>query len=407
MNSVEILFLGGVFAPENEAEVLTHTKKGVEFSANQMQIKIISALRELVPTHVLSAPFIGHYPNQSDWAYFRGFSEVQTLCEYVSFNNLWGYRNISRTAALIRKMQPFLERKDSRKLIVVFCTHDPFLAAAAHAKRKDPDIRICLIAPDLPQYMNLEANRSWFYDFCKQFDIRAIQNHIRTVDASIVLTEDIAASLQLNDRPYAVVEGIVDRLPEITPTERAADGTMNIVYAGKLYERFGVRTLVEAFRAIQDPRCRLILCGNGDAVAFIRDAAHSDPRIQYAGQVSPREVQAYLRRAAVLVNPRPNNEAYTRFSFPSKDIEYLLQGKPVVAFMLDGMPACYRDFLYEIQPTNDPVKALKTALEDAMFAPQEEIWRKYLAYREYASRNLMASEVARKILQISFSQGMK
>lgn len=64
------------------------------------------------------------------------------------------------------------------------------------------------------------------------------------------------------------------------------------------------------------------------------------------------------------MNPRPNNESYTKYSFPSKDIEYLLSGKPTVAFLLDGMPECYRDFLYVI----DQNKEITSAIHDALAA---------------------------------------
>ena len=59
---MDVLFLCGVFAKENEAEVIAQAKKSVEFSANQMQLKLISGLKEVADTQVISAPFIGHYP---------------------------------------------------------------------------------------------------------------------------------------------------------------------------------------------------------------------------------------------------------------------------------------------------------------------------------------------------------
>ena len=65
---MDVLFLCGVFAKENEAEVIAQAKKSVEFSANQMQLKLIRGLKEVTDTQVISAPFIGHYPNQSIYA---------------------------------------------------------------------------------------------------------------------------------------------------------------------------------------------------------------------------------------------------------------------------------------------------------------------------------------------------
>ena len=138
------------------------------------------------------------------------------------------------------------------------------------------------------------------------------------------------------------------------------------LYAGKLYFRFGIRSLVEAFSLLQDSSYRLILCGNGDAVEYLQKCAMEDSRIILPGQVSPEKVQEYISSAAVLVNPRPNNEEYTKYSFPSKDIEYLSSGKPTVAFLLDGMPKCYQDFLYVVDPNRDISCAISDALKAAI-----------------------------------------
>ena len=247
---MDVLFLCGVFAKENEAEVIAQAKKSVEFSANQMQLKLIRGLKEVTDTQVISAPFIGHYPNQSRSLRFSGFTNPQYICRYVSFNNIWGFRNLSRARALKKAVRAFALDGNEEKLIIVYSAHDPFLAAAAYAQKLNPKIRICFIVPDLPQYMNLEAKRGFLYNFFKGFDIKSIKEHIKCVDTSVVLTEAMAKALQLTDRPYVVAEGIVDSITENRNSTAHAE-TVNIVYAGKLYFRFGIRSLVEAFSLLQ------------------------------------------------------------------------------------------------------------------------------------------------------------
>lgn len=131
---MDVLFLCGVFAKENEAEVIAQAKKSVEFSANQMQLKLIRGLKEVTDTQVISAPFIGHYPNQSRSLRFSGFTNPQYICRYVSFNNIWGFRNLSRARALKKAVRAFALDGNEEKLIIVYSAHDPFLAAAAYAQ---------------------------------------------------------------------------------------------------------------------------------------------------------------------------------------------------------------------------------------------------------------------------------
>lgn len=399
---MKVLMLSGVFAKENEKEVVRHARAAVEFSANLFQQKLIDGFRNLdLDFRVLSAPFVGSFPNASDIFHFRGFEDEQTLCEYVTFNNVWGLRNFSRAASLKKALRGFSADPDPRKLILVYCPHTPFLEAAVYAKKLDPRIRICLYVPDLPQYMNLKANRSLVYDVAKSYDIAVMNRLMKAVDSFILLTEQMKDLLPVGKKPYAVIEGLVSEIGEPAP---ASDEKI-ITYTGKLDEKFGIKVLVGAFSRIADPDCRLVLCGRGDCDAYIRQAAETDSRIRPMGQVLPEEALQWQKRAAVLVNPRPNNEDYTKYSFPSKDIEYLLTGKGVVGCLLDGMPREYGDFLFEVRPDAVPECALARALEAAL-ADKDAAQQKYQAFRRYARQKLLAESAARTILQLSgFGQG--
>ena len=66
------------------------------------------------------------------------------------------------------------------------------------------------------------------------------------------------------------------------------------------------------------------------------------------GQVSLNEARALQKTADVLVNPRLNEGEYTKYSFPSKTMEYLSTGRPVVCYKLDGIPDEYDKHLMEV-----------------------------------------------------------
>lgn len=366
---MKVLMLCGVFAKENEQEVVRHARAAVEFSANLFQQKLIDGFRALrCDFSVISAPFVGACPTASDIVHFSGFEDEQDLCSYVTFNNIWGVRNFSRACSLKKAVKPFIEHQDDQKLIVVYCAHTPFIEAAVYAKRKDPRIKICLYVPDLPQYMNLSANRCWLYDFAKTYDIAVMTRLMHKVDSFVLLTEQMKDVLPVGDKPYRVIEGIITR-QELTSqaVEKPEDGLVRVVYTGKLNRRFGVKNLVDAFCLLPDPRYRLVLCGRGDCEAYIQEKCKTDSRICYLGQVTADVAKDWIRKADVLVNPRQNDEAYTKYSFPSKNIEYLLSGNPVVAYMLDGVPEEYRKFM-SIVP-DDGVDSLK----DTILAAQKSV----------------------------------
>lgn len=397
---MKILMICGYFAPENEAEVIEHANAAVEFSANEFQDKLIKGFSGAdAQVEVLSAPFIGSWPNASDIRVFQGFEKEQSRCRYVRFHNAWGYRNLSRAATLKKAVKPFALDPEPEKLILVYSAHTPFLEAAAYAKKLDPRIRVCFYVPDLPQYMNLRADRSRLYDIAKAFDNAKMRRYMACVDQYILLTEQMKACLPVEQKQWMVIEGILDgqRLEE-KPEPLCNDGPKYIVYTGKINEKFGVMNLVQGFSLLPDSDCRLVLCGSGDCMDAVRAAAEKDERIMVLGQIPPAEANAWQRRAAVLVNPRPDNEEYTKYSFPSKNVEYLLTGRPVAVCMLSGMPACYRDFIFDMgQGTPEEIQqALSLALE----ATPDETEQKHRAFLGYARERLAADKIVRRILEM-------
>ena len=53
--------------------------------------------------------------------------------------------------------------------------------------------------------------------------------------------------------------------------------------------------------------------------------------------------------ATLLVNPRPTGEEYVKYSFPSKTMEYMSTGTPVLTTVLPGMPKEYHPYVYLLE----------------------------------------------------------
>ena len=402
---MKVLILCGVFAAENEKEVIENSKSYVEFSANIFQKKLIDGFnRTECDLYVISAPFIGAYPLRCKKWFFKGFKTAQNKYRYINFINIWGIRNFSRSIAAKKAVKNFIADRDKNKLIVVYSAHTPFLQAAVYAKRKDPSIKICLFSPDLPNYMNLDANRSKIYDFAKKYDISLMHNLMSHVDAFVILTEHMKECLPIYDKPYIVAEGIFSDCAEYETIkkENETDGITRIVYAGKLNEKFGIKNLVDAFSLLTDINYRLILCGTGDCSDYVSNASEKDKRIIYTGQITPEESKNWQMRANVLINPRENNEEYTKYSFPSKNIDYLMTGKPVVAYMLDGIPKIYENFLYVIDENKSPAYAISEAIERAVKENADCGQERFLSFMKYAEEKLSAHKIANSIVKMCF-----
>ena len=392
---MDVLLLCGYFEPKYQDEISRKTKTWVENAANTFQQRLIMGLKEQeIDLKVVSAPFIGPWPTAYADKTFKGFEAGESVenVQYVHFNNIWGYRNISRTAALKKCVKDFINNSTSKKkAIIVYCPHTPFLEAAVYGKKLNRSVHIHMVVPDLPQYMNLSKKAHPVYDFFKKIDIQNMEKLIAQVDSFMLLTKYMADKLHVGNRPFIVIEGITDTKNISVASKK--DHGKKVAYAGKLVEAFGVKRLIEAFEMIDDPNASLYICGGGELKPYVEEMCKKDSRIHYYGVVPAEKANEILQNADVLVNPRQNDDEYTKYSFPSKNIEYLMTGNSVVAYMLDGMPSVYQKFLYT--PKENSIRALSGSIESALKAGKGRS-----EGQEYISKELNCRMVAKKILQL-------
>jgi glycosyltransferase involved in cell wall biosynthesis len=128
--------------------------------------------------------------------------------------------------------------------------------------------------------------------------------------------------------------------------KRAADGRFVITAAGGLREENGLLVILKAFSALRGEKYRLCVAGAGPLAKEIVAAAERDPRIQYLGMLRLEEVLCLYDRSDVLVNMRLTRALNTRYFFPSKLIEYLASGKPVITTCTGHAETEYAKFAF-------------------------------------------------------------
>lgn len=410
---MEMLFLGGVFSKEMEEEILNNSKGTVHYAANNFQWALIDGLMEVneINLEILSAAFVGTYPKEYKKLYYYGknggFYKNEVKLNSVSFNNIWGYRNISRKNSLIKSMDKFISKNDNSKVILIYSPHTPFLQAAVYAKQKDPSIQLCLVVPDLPIYMNLNDKKSILYQLLKKVDIRIFESILDAVDSFVLITEYMKDILKVGKRPYVVVEGLVNdsnRYINEENQDNKSEEIKTIVYTGTLNKKFGVLNLVEAFHQIDNPNLVLKICGRGDSFEEINNYAKKDKRIYNLGQITNEKSLELQRNSTVLINPRPNNEEFTKYSFPIKTMEYLLSGKPVIAYKLDGIPNEYNDYIYYIE--DNSILSIKNKICEVINLPRKERNEIGEKSRNYILENKSKNKVGLKIYNMISSNNV-
>lgn len=206
---------------------------------------------------------------------------------------------------------------------------------------------IAVIITDLPVHMVSDSRNLSFF---KRVYLKLGSFIIKHVDYYIGLTEQMNVEVNPLSKPFLVMEGLVDS--EIIYKENIATtkkAKRILLYAGGIYEKYGVKNLIEAFMGLKAEDTELHIYGSGDLEKEMPNYCTLDKRVLYFGVVSNSIVVKRLEDATILINPRPTTEEFTKFSFPSKNMEYMVSGTPLLTTVLPGMPKEYHEYVYLLE----------------------------------------------------------
>ena len=333
---------------------------GLDTAANLFQWNTINGLikADIGDLELVNCIPIGIWPNQYKKIFFKDESwEYDSIkCSEIGFINF----PLIKQKMRYEKVRTFIDvNMQDGDRVIVYSTYYPYIKALVECKK---NIDITLIVTDLPEHYDL-GDASIVKKFLRKVQNKKIYQCIKMINKFVLLTDAMKESLNVGERPYIIVEGIInEQLVEI-PTSRYKNKKI-VLYTGTLHYKYGIMNLLHAFGEINDSDIELWVCGKGEAEKDIEVLMEKDARIKYLGFKNHEEILKYQRMATVLVNPRTNDGEYTKFSFPSKTMEYMASGTPVVMYRLSGMPEEYLEYLFI--PNEETVQSLKETLEKVM-----------------------------------------
>ncbi len=345
-----VIFISGIADSVLHSKAILAAKSPHQSAANRFQNSLIDGLIQLKcgVVYSVSSPFFGSWPLNHAMPFIPSSVSCRLSGEVfytAGFVNIPGVKVFSKFLSIYNKCASLIREKSSRR-IICYSGNLPYIASLAALKFRFKDVVTCVILTDLPKY---PADCSFAYKFYMRLVEEPLFNMlIKHIDCCVVLTEHMIPELGLSSEKCVVVEGMYSSPISDVSAPTIANNNFKILYTGTLDFRYGIRELLDAMDHLRGYPISLTVCGQGVCADEVLARASSNPMINFVGYVPPEMIFDLQRSVDLLVNPRNNVGLYNRYSFPSKTMEYLASGTPVLMYKLDGVPSEYFQHVFFI-----------------------------------------------------------
>ena len=316
--------------------------------------------------------------------------------EIIAVGNV-KYISVGSNNSKLHKLNNFTEMRGyikkelkANKLEAIVCDAINPLASlnAVHFAKKKKVPAIAIVT-DIPEYMSRGK---------KGIFIRLTSYLMKKYDGYVLLTEAMNKLVNPKARPRIIMEGLCECESGV---EKHADGKTDMficLYTGSLNDGTGIEELIRAVSMMEDNRLELKIYGNGKLADWIIEESKNDGRIKYCGVVTNAEAVQAQREADLLINPRPDNIAYGNVSFPSKVMEYMASGTPLLTTKLPGIPEEYFNYLYAIEDCS--AKGIAMAISDVCSKNVEERAEKAASAKKFVLQKKNNITQAQRIMNL-------
>ncbi len=247
-------------------------------------------------------------------------------------------RGIWNLFSILKNLLRILKNKEP--CIILCDTYSLSCSIATRMAAKIKKIKSVAIVTDLPQHLNGNKGVG-----------KVVYSLMKRYDGYILLTEAMNEKVNKKEAPKLVIEGSCEQnMATQNNSLREKHNPKVCLFAGSLTPNAaGLELLTEAFIKVHPDDYELHIYGAGPLEEYFKAKMQEHPCVKYLGCVENSVVVQKQIEATVLINPRKTDAEYTKFSFPSKLIEYLASGTPVVTTRLPGIPQEYYPYLYTIE----------------------------------------------------------
>lgn len=369
----KILFISCCVPDELETEITQYCKPSINIhdAANTFQKSLIHGFIENnAELKVLSSPSLPAFPFGYKRLYIPNLQtkiEGKVLCEILPYFTLMIGKYASIERKIVKSVKEWINLHPKDELTIIgYNINAAFMAAFKTIKKHYPKVQTALIVTDMIEdAYNFKSNTTFLKRIQVSLHKWKIYSSYDAIDKYILLSKQMKDRIPNCKDNYIVVEGIYTHCDEIPNIDRQKI----VFYSGALDTYVNVVEMIEAFKKINRDDYKLVICGGGPLSNYVREEAENKSNIVFLGSISRKEVLEWQRKSSILINPRQPSEI-TKYSFPSKTMEYFASGTPVLMYKLQGIPEEYYSYCYTIEGSS--VDEFKESLRNVLSIEEQE-----------------------------------
>ncbi len=227
---------------------------------------------------------------------------------------------------------------------------------------------------------------------------RQFYRQFKYASAFLLLTESMKNRIKIKNRPCLIMDGICDYNLTNDQFQSSPQNTKVFLYTGTISYIFGLKNLVEGFIKSDLPNAQLHLYGWGDYVEELKEQIKKHPNIHYFPTIPNNQIVEKQRQATFCVNPRPVADEYTKYSFPSKTIEYLVSARPIITTKLPCITSEYDPLVFWFD--DDTVDGIAATLKRCYTIEESILSKKGMMARSYILKEKNNKKQISKLLSL-------
>ena len=348
-------------------------------------------------------------PTNRSWTkkvFFRGEQEnVENIAYYyIPFVNIPFLSQVSKYFAAKRVIKRICK---SKKDVAIVCdVLNQSIADAARKVGESYNVPVVGIVTDVPGHTSGARRKSYNYLKRKIADFaeKSAKRKLVSYKSFLFLTEAMNEVANPNHCPYIVVEGQCDyKMSNSQKVEKSFPRVA--MYAGGIHKEFGIERMVNAFLDADCDGWELHIYGDGNFQSELIKICETTEKIKYFGVVGNNEVKEAQLRASLLLNPRLTDAEYVKYSFPSKTMECMASGTPLLTTKLPGMPKDYYPYVFFFE--DESIEGMKTAFQEVLSLNDNELFRLGASAKQFVIDNKNNKIQASKLIDFISSLRIK